>query len=202
MSITDGLRKAFDDCTVMAGVEDKFECVYITKAAATKLLDEVDEAIAATLGNDGPERSKNGVERSSDGVDTTCVPDDYTAKLMAEVERLQGENARLLKELEAEHALAEQLGHYHEDAKAENAKLREQLDTAERNRKRNFREYARLCHENDELRELGSVMAYCMQYERECDGCRLNGADGKITAPVGCDGLHERLHELGIEVDA
>lgn len=57
--------------------------------------------------------------------DVTCVPDDYTARLMAEVARLQGENAKLLKELEAEHALAETLGHYHEDAKAENAKLRE-----------------------------------------------------------------------------
>ena len=36
----------------------------------------------------------------------------------------EAENVKLLKELEAEHALAETLGHYHEDAKAENAKLR------------------------------------------------------------------------------
>ena len=56
--------------------------------------------------------------------------------------------------------------------------------------------------ENDRLRELVRVMAYCMQYERECDGCRLNGADGIITAPVGCDGLLDRMHEFGIEVDA
>lgn len=55
--------------------------------------------------------------------------------------------------------------------------------------------------ENAKLLELVRVMAYCMQYERECDGCRLNGADGTITAPVGCDGLHERLRELGIEED-
>lgn len=27
--------------------------------------------------------------------DVTCVPDDYTVKLMTEVERLQGENAKL-----------------------------------------------------------------------------------------------------------
>jgi hypothetical protein len=47
-----------------------------------------EQAIAATLGNDGP-------ERSNDGVAVTCVPDDYTAKLMAEVARLEGENARL-----------------------------------------------------------------------------------------------------------
>jgi hypothetical protein len=43
---------------------------------------------AATLGNDG-------VERSNDGVSVTVAPDEYTAKLMAEVERLQGENAKL-----------------------------------------------------------------------------------------------------------
>ena len=59
----------------------------------------------------------------------------------------------------------------------------------------------RLKAENDKLRELVSVMAYCMQYERECDGCRLNGADGTITAPVGCDGLLDRIRELGIEED-
>lgn len=54
--------------------------------------------------------------------------------------------------------------------------------------------------ENEKLRELISVVVYCMQYERECDGCRLNGADGTITAPVGCDGLFDRMCELGIEV--
>lgn len=32
--------------------------------------------------------------------DVTCVPDDYTAKLMTEVERLQGENAELRKLVE------------------------------------------------------------------------------------------------------
>ena len=52
----------------------------------------------------------------------------------------------------------------------------------------------------DRLRELVRVMAYCMQYERECDECRMNGADGTITAPVGCDGLRDRMRELGVEV--
>jgi hypothetical protein len=56
----------------------------------------------------------------------------------------------------------------------------------------------RLQAENARLRELVRVMAYCMQYERECDGCRLNGADGTITAPVGCDGLLDRMRELGV----
>ena len=42
MKITDKIRKAFDDCTVMAGVENDFECVYITKAAALLYLNEID----------------------------------------------------------------------------------------------------------------------------------------------------------------
>lgn len=44
MAITDRMRKAFDDCTVMAGVENDFECVYIVKAAAMLYLDEIDAA--------------------------------------------------------------------------------------------------------------------------------------------------------------
>lgn len=84
----------------------------------------------------------------------------------------------------------------------ENAELRD-------DRERLFRKYVKQAHEvldthaeNNELRELVRVMAYCMQYERECDECRMNGADGIITAPVGCDGLSDRMRELGIEVDA
>lgn len=60
------------------------------------------ESVKVVRGNSGEamrydraERSKNGVERSNDGVAVTVAPDDYTAKLMAEVERLQGENAKL-----------------------------------------------------------------------------------------------------------
>lgn len=41
--ITDELRDAFDSCTVMAGVENDFECVYITKDAAMLLADRIDE---------------------------------------------------------------------------------------------------------------------------------------------------------------
>lgn len=44
----------------------------------------------------------------------------------------------------------------------------------------------------------GIHMRNCMQYERECDGCSMNGADGTITAPVGCDGLRDRMRELGV----
>lgn len=53
--------------------------------------------------------------------------------------------------------------------------------------------------ENAKLRELVRVMAYCMQYERECDGCGMNGAGGTITAPAGCDGLLDRMRELGVD---
>lgn len=60
---------------------------------------------------------------------------------------------------------------------------------------------ADLLDENAKLRELVCTMAYCMQYERECDGCRLNGADGAVTEPAGCDGLLDRMRELEIEVD-
>lgn len=60
------------------------------------------------------------------------------------------------------------------------------------------RHVAELERENAKLRELARVMAYCMQYERECDECRMNGADGIITAPVGCDGLRDRMRELGV----
>lgn len=42
MTAMDELRKAFDDCTVLAGIANTFECVYITKAAATAMLEEVE----------------------------------------------------------------------------------------------------------------------------------------------------------------
>lgn len=53
--------------------------------------------------------------------------------------------------------------------------------------------------ENAKLLELVRVMFYCMQYERECDGCRMNGADGAVTELVGCDGLRDRMRELGVD---
>ena len=55
--------------------------------------------------------------------------------------------------------------------------------------------------ENAKLRELVRIMAYCTQGWRDCDGCRMNGAAGIITAPAGCDGLRDRMRELGVEVD-
>lgn len=49
MAITDEIRKAFDDCTVMAGVENDFECVYVTKAAALLYLNEIDAVFRELL---------------------------------------------------------------------------------------------------------------------------------------------------------
>lgn len=43
MGAVDSMRKAFDDCTVMAGVENDFECVYIVKSAALAILREIDD---------------------------------------------------------------------------------------------------------------------------------------------------------------
>lgn len=55
--------------------------------------------------------------------------------------------------------------------------------------------------ENAALRELMSVMAYCIQGWRECDGCRVNGGAGIITERAGCYVLLDRLRELGVEVE-
>ena len=44
--------------------------------------------------------------------------------MQKEVLRLKADNSKLQEELEAEHTLAETLGHFHEAAKAENEKLR------------------------------------------------------------------------------
>jgi hypothetical protein len=43
------MRKVFDACTVMAGVEPDFECVYMTKGAALLYLDEIDAENAKLL---------------------------------------------------------------------------------------------------------------------------------------------------------
>lgn len=64
MNAIEKMRKAFDDCTVMAGVENKFECVYITKSAALSSLAEIEEENAKlrellrdAWGNGHPDKS-------------------------------------------------------------------------------------------------------------------------------------------------
>ena len=57
---------------------------------------------------------------------------------------------------------------------------------------------ARLTEENEKLRNVAGVMPYCMQAERDCDLCKVNGGAGKVTEPAGCDGLLDLLRELGV----
>lgn len=54
--------------------------------------------------------------------------------------------------------------------------------------------------ENAKLRELVSILAYCMQNGSDCDGCRMNDAGGelRIDECFACDGLRKRLGEAGI----
>ena len=57
--------------------------------------------------------------------------------------------------------------------------------------------------ENAKLRELASILCFCMQVHAQCDDCKLNGAKGELAHDplCACDGLHEILRELGIEAD-
>ena len=63
--------------------------------------------------------------------------------------------------------------------------------------------YDELLTDNAKLRELACTLVYCMQVHNDCDGCRLNGSKGELSYDplLACDGLHERMRELGIEVD-
>ena len=58
--------------------------------------------------------------------------------------------------------------------------------------------------ENAKLRELVDILCFCMQIRKRCDDCKLNGAKGELGLGhdplLACDGLHEMLKELGIEV--
>lgn len=60
-------------------------------------------------------------------------------------------------------------------------------------------------HENAKLQELVDILCFCMQIHKRCDDCKLNGAKGELGLGhdplLACDGLHEMLKELGIEVD-
>lgn len=63
-------------------------------------------------------------------------------------------------------------------------------------------EVAQLKAENAKLRNLVHILCYCMQIHAECDDCRLNGSKGELAFDplCACDGLHELLREVGIEV--
>jgi hypothetical protein len=105
---------------------------------------------------------------------------------------LTAENVRLQKELEAEHALAEALGHELEQVKADNAKLRDELAKWERlTAGIDLPEYPvtqfepkDLERENEKLRELVADMWEYIHIGTAQDG----------------QSLHDRTRELGIEV--
>lgn len=52
------------------------------------------------------------------------------------------------------------------------------------------------------LRELASILCFCMQIHKQCDDCKLNGAKGELARDplCACRELHAMLRELGIEV--
>lgn len=129
-----------------------------------------------------------------------------------EVDQLQAENDRLREEVRhlkkgdvlhvlTDQELAEQQKHEREMQASinalddENAKLREEFDKMD---EWHSKELLAAIDENKKLRELVNVMAYCMQQDRDCDGCATNGADGVVTAPSGCDWLRDRMRELGV----
>lgn len=78
-----------------------------------------------------------------------------------------------------------------------NNTLRDQIDTAKHNSVRNTREYARLCHVNDKLRELVADLMPVV-----CSGCheRLCEMPKEEHPFVECL-FADRARELGVEVD-
>ena len=57
--------------------------------------------------------------------------------------------------------------------------------------------------ENAKLRELVSILCFCMQIHKRCADCKLNGSKGELVHDplMACSGLHAMLRELGVEVD-
>ena len=102
------------------------------------------------------------------------------------------------------------------ELKAENAKLRDDLETqretAWHNTKRNAREYKRVRDENDRLRELVRDAWGSGHPDRSCEGCDIRDECHDDTERLRKDGIfsfsrclfelriEERMRELGIEV--
>lgn len=53
--------------------------------------------------------------------------------------------------------------------------------------------------ENNRLRELVPILAYCMSEDRDCDRCALNGADMPTPRISACDSLSDIMRELGVD---
>lgn len=58
-------------------------------------------------------------------------------------------------------------------------------------------ENAKLRDENSELQELALTLAHCAA-DHGCDMCPLNGKEGIVNALDMCDGIHDRMRQLGV----
>ena len=132
--------------------------------------------------------------------------------IMSEITHLKAENAKLREELAKWERLAAgiDLPEYPvtqfkpKDLERENAKLQDE-NARLRSCLSDDAENARMIMgENAKLRELVDILCFCMQIHKRCDDCKLNGAKGELGLGhdplLACDGLHEMLKELGIEV--
>lgn len=64
--------------------------------------------------------------------------------------------------------------------------------------------YGALCNERDQLKaenaklhELALTLAHCAA-GHGCDMCPLNGKEGIVNALDMCDGIHDRMRQLGV----
>ena len=66
-------------------------------------------------------------------------------------------------------------------------------------------DYRHLSDENAKLRELLCTLAYCANDMAVCDDCPVNGSHYMTVSMTVrqsfCDGMADRLRELGVEVD-
>ena len=175
------------------------------------------ESVRVVRGNSGEVMRYDRPERSEDGVDVTCVPDDYTAKLMAELTRVLDERDTLNAKFEVSQGMRHD---EHERYTKENASLRDRITTqaqtiqAYRDESREWREVAEHAQaENDKLRELVRDAWGDGHPDRSCDGCDIRDECHDDVERMRKDGvlrfsrclfelrIEERMRELGIEVD-
>ena len=118
---------------------------------------------------------------ASDGRDT-FVPLRHVSKQKRRIFELEDENAKLREELAKWERLADGID------------LPEYPVTQFKPKD--------LERENAKLRELASILCFCMQVHKLCDDCKLNGAKGDMAHDplLACKGLHAMLRELEIEV--
>ena len=62
---------------------------------------------------------------------------------------------------------------------------------------------SKLQAENAKLRELVRILYYCGLPWKDCDKCAMNGAEMhvEISDVEFCDGMYDRMRELGVETE-